>query len=219
MSTAHVRALLDHVAAELPREPWPHWTEGWPREIEAGLLDAAFSARATYGTPTTGVRAVITRWRDHRAGPLDDLTALAAHADEPEGLLAVLNNRQRVPGNYTTKAEAVASAARSLAELGCTTSADLRDDEAQRNAIVGVPGFGIATWECFAMQLGVRTTESHQLVCDFLGEALDLEAPPSTADAEHLVAAAAARLEITPTTFTHAVWRYQRAQRRVAGAR
>lgn len=69
------------------------------------------------------------------------------------------------------------------------------------------------------MQLGVRTTESHQLVCDFLGEALDLEAPPSTADAEHLVAAAAARLEITPTTFTHAVWRYQRAQRRVAGAR
>ncbi|WP_368681002.1 hypothetical protein R1X32_41425 [Rhodococcus opacus] len=150
---------------------------------------------------------------------LDDLTALAAHADEPEDLLAVLNNRQRVPGNYTTKAEAVASAARSLAELGCTTSADLRDDEAQRNAIVGVPGFGIATWECFAMQLGVRTTESHQLVCDFLGEALDLEAPPSTADAEHLVAAAAARLEITPTTFTHAVWRYQRAQRRVAGAR
>ncbi|EID80663.1 hypothetical protein W59_06910 [Rhodococcus opacus RKJ300 = JCM 13270] len=67
MSTAHVRALLDHVAAELPPESWPHWTEGWPHEIEAGLLDAAFSARATYGTPTTGVRAVVTRWRDHRA--------------------------------------------------------------------------------------------------------------------------------------------------------
>jgi len=219
MSTAHVRALLDHVATELPRESWPHWTEGWPHEIEAGLLDAAFSARATYGTPTTGVRAVITRWRDHRAAPLDDLTALAAHADEPEDLLAVLNNRQRVPGNYTTKAEAVASAARSLTELGCTTSADLRDDEAQRNALVAVPGFGVATWECFTMQLGVRTAGSHQLVCDFLGEALDLETPPSAAEAEDLLAAAAARLEITPATFTHAVWRYQRAQRRVAGAR
>ena len=69
------------------------------------------------------------------------------------------------------------------------------------------------------MQLGVRTTGTHQLVCDFLGEALDLESPPSTAATEDLVAAAAARLEITPTAFTHAVWRYQRAQRRVAGAR
>lgn len=117
MSTAHVRALLDHIDAELPRESWPHWTDGWPHEIEAALLDAAFSARATYGTPTTGVRAVITRWRDHRGAPLDDLTALAAHADEPEGLLAVLNNRQRVPGNYTTKAQAVATAAHSLTEL------------------------------------------------------------------------------------------------------
>ncbi|WP_237720378.1 MULTISPECIES: hypothetical protein [Rhodococcus] len=151
--------------------------------------------------------------------PLDDLTALAAHADEPEDLLAVLNNRQRVPGNYTTKPEAVASAARSLTELGCTTSADLRDDEAQRNALVGVPGFGPATWECLATQLGIRTAESHRVVCEFLGEALHLEAPPSTADAEHLVAAAAARLEITPTAFTHAVWRYQRAQRRASGAR
>jgi hypothetical protein len=160
MSTAHVRALLDHVAAELPPESWPHWTEGWPHEIEAGLLDAAFSARATYGTPTTGVRAVITRWRDHRAAPLDDLTALA-----------------------------------------------------------GVPGFGPATWECLAMQLGIRTADSHRVVCEFLGEALDLETPPSTADAEHLVAEAAARLGITPATFTHAAWRYQRAQRRVAVAR
>ncbi|MGV9864529.1 hypothetical protein [Rhodococcus koreensis] len=219
MSTAHVRALLDHIDAELPRESWPHWTDGWPHEIEAALLDAVFSARATYGTPTTGVRAVITRWRDHRGAPLDDLTALAAHADEPEGLLAVLNNRQRVPGNYTTKAQAVAAAAHSLTELGCSTSADLRSDDAQRYAVVTVPGFGAATWECFAMQLGVRTAASHQLVCDFLVETLALESPPSTADAEDLVAAAAARLEITPATFTHAIWRYQRRQRRAAGAR
>ncbi|QSE94138.1 hypothetical protein JWS13_38840 [Rhodococcus pseudokoreensis] len=219
MSTAHVRALLDHIDAELPRESWPHWTEGWPQEIEAALLDAAFSARATYGTPTTGVRAVITRWRDHRAAPLDDLTALAAHADEPEGLLTVLNNRQRVPGNYTTKAEAVATAARSLTELGCTTSADLRDDDAQRSALVAVPGFGAATWECFAMQLGVPTTASRAVVCDFIAEALDLESPATTTQAEDLVAAAAARLEVTATTVTHAVWRYQRRQQRAAGAR
>ncbi|MBC2638866.1 MULTISPECIES: hypothetical protein [unclassified Rhodococcus (in: high G+C Gram-positive bacteria)] len=219
MSTAHVRALLDHIDAELPRDSWPHWTEGWPQEIEAGLLDAAFTARATYGTPTSGVRAVITRWRDHRTVPLDDLTALAAHADDPEGLLEILGNRQRVSGNYTTKAEAVATAARALTELGCITSADLRDDDAQRNALVGVPGFGIATWECFAMQLGIHTPESRELLCDFVNEALELESPASATQAEDLVAAAAARLEITSAAFAHAVWRYQRAQRRVAGAR
>ncbi|MFC0448233.1 hypothetical protein [Rhodococcus jostii] len=219
MSTAHVRALLDHVEAELPRDSWPHWTEGWPQEIEAGLLDAAFTARATYGTPTSGVRAVITRWRDHRTAPLDDLTALAAHADEPESLLEILDNRQRVPGNYTTKAEAVASAARALTGLGCTTSADLRDDDAQRSAVVGVPGFGVATWDCFVMQLGIHTAGSRELLCDFVSEALELESPASATQAEDLVAAAAARLEITSAAFTHAVWRYQRAQRRVAGAR
>ncbi|BAH49383.1 hypothetical protein [Rhodococcus opacus] len=216
MSTAHVRALLDHIDAELPRESWPHWTEGWPQEVEAGLLDAAFSARATYGTPTSGVRAVITRWRDHRAAPLDDLTALA---DEPEDLLVILNNRQRVPGNYTTKAEAVASAARSLTELGCTTSADLRDDESQRNAVVAVPGFGIATWECLLMQLGIHTAGSRELLRDFINDALDLESPVSATQADDLVAAAAARLETTPATVTHAIWRHQRRQRRTAGAR
>ncbi|MEN0139024.1 MAG: hypothetical protein AAGC80_27990 [Rhodococcus sp. (in: high G+C Gram-positive bacteria)] len=219
MSTAHVRALLDHIDAELPRHSWPHWTEGWPQEIEAGLLDAAFSARATYGTPTSGVRAVITRWRDHRAAPLDDLTALAAHAGEPECLLAVLNNRQRVPGNYTTKAEAVATAARSLTELGCTTSADLRDDESLRNAVVSVPGFGVSTWECLLMQLGIHTAGSRELLCDFINDALELESPISATQADDLVAVAATRLEVTSTTFTHAIWRYQRRQRRTAGAR
>jgi hypothetical protein len=219
MSTAHVRILLDHIDAELPRHSWPHWAEGWPREIEAGLLDAAFSARATFGTPTSGVRAVVTRWRAHRMTSLDDLTALAAHAHEPGRLVEILDNRQRVPGHYTTKAEAVATAARALTEAGCLTSADLRDDDTQCNALVGVPGFGVATWECLLMQLGIPTAESREVLCDFISEALELESPASATHVEDLVAAVAARLETTPATVTHAIWRYQRRQRRSAGAR
>ena len=82
-----------------------------------------------------------------------------------------------------------------------------------------VPGFGAATWECFAMQLGVPTAASRAVVCDFIAEALALESPATETQADDLVAAAAVRLEVTGTTFTHAVWRYQRRQRRAAGAR
>ncbi|MCQ4118685.1 hypothetical protein [Rhodococcus tibetensis] len=219
MSTAHVRHLIDYIEAELPQGVWPHWTEGWPREIEAGLLDAAFSARATYGTPTSGVRAVIARWRAHRGEPLDDLAALAEYADEPAALIAVLDNRQRVPGNYTTKAEAVALAARSLVAAGCRQSSELRDEEVRRNALVQIAGFGNATWECFTMQLGVCIPESRELLKDFVIDALAPEVEVTSTTADELLAAAATRLDVSPATLTHAIWRYQRAQRRLAGAR
>lgn len=45
----------------------PVWPGGWPGQIEAALLDAVFSIRARYGSPTTGVRAVVSRWREHTA--------------------------------------------------------------------------------------------------------------------------------------------------------
>jgi hypothetical protein len=219
MSTAHVRDLIDYIAAELPRGAWPHWTEGWPREIEAGLLDAAFSARATYGTPASGVRAVIGRWRAHRGVPLDDLEALSEYADDPAELIAVLGNRQRVPGNYTTKAEAVALAARSLVTAGCRQSSDLRDDDVLRSALVQIAGFGSATWECFVVQLGLHTPESRCLLHDFVIDAVAPEVEVTNAMAEELLAAAAIRFDVTAATLSHAIWRYQRAQRRLTGAR
>ena len=52
MKDTDVVRAAEFIGAELPREAWPHWNQGWPRESEAALLDAIFSSRAAYGTPT-----------------------------------------------------------------------------------------------------------------------------------------------------------------------
>ncbi len=116
MKDTDVVRAAEFIGAELPREAWPHWNQGWPRESEAALLDAIFSSRAAYGTPKTGVRAVVDRWRTHRSVAADDrldsLPALAAFTDRGDELATILGNRQRVPGNYFTKAEGAARAAK-----------------------------------------------------------------------------------------------------------
>ena len=122
MKDTDVVRAAEFIGAELPREAWPHWNQGWPRESEAALLDAIFSSRAAYGTPKTGVRAVVDRWRTHRSVAADDrldsLPALAAFTDRGDELATILGNRQRVPGNYFTKAEGAARAAKALVESG-----------------------------------------------------------------------------------------------------
>ncbi len=80
MTDNRIRALVEYIGTALPPDR-SHWPAGWPREAEAALLDAIFAARATYGTPTSGVRRVVANWRAHRKHELDDLGALAAFAD------------------------------------------------------------------------------------------------------------------------------------------
>ncbi|MER2223919.1 MAG: hypothetical protein ABS976_20255, partial [Rhodococcus sp. (in: high G+C Gram-positive bacteria)] len=131
MKDTDVVRAAEFIGAELPCEAWPHWNQGWPRESEAALLDAIFSSRAAYGTPKTGVRAVVDRWRTHRSVAADDrldsLPALAAFTDRGDELATILGNRQRVPGNYFTKAEGAARAAKALVESGCRSSADVEE--------------------------------------------------------------------------------------------
>ena len=68
-----VDQLLEAVAARLPAT-WPQWGGGWPYEIEAALIDAVLSIRNRYGkSPTSGVRGSVTRYRNKRAMPADDL--------------------------------------------------------------------------------------------------------------------------------------------------
>lgn len=68
------------------------WPGGWPDEIEAALIDAVFSVRARYGSRErkTGVFGAVTRWREHRGEPADDLRVLAAVA--PDTLRSITNN-------------------------------------------------------------------------------------------------------------------------------
>ena len=143
-----VRALVTYVRQQIDPD-WSIHTPGWPDEIEAALIDAVMSIRATYGGPDTGVRRVVQRWREHTGDTrLDDLARLAA--TDPLDLATILGNRQRLPGN-TLKAEGIVAAAAALAEAGVKQAADLcADDDGPpggcrhgrraRAADVGLPG-------------------------------------------------------------------------------
>lgn len=214
MKDTDVARAVEFIAAELPREAWPHWNQGWPRESEAALLDAIFSSRAAYGTPKTGVRAVVDRWRTHRsvaAGEhLDSLSALAAFTDRGDELATVLGNRQRVPGNYSTKAEGVARAAKALVDAGCRSSADVVDTESLRSAVVSVPGLGPRTFETLVFLSGKLSATSIDLLARFATEASSSRELLSSTDATELLVAVSEHLDVDVRTLTHAAWRYQR---------
>ncbi|NLE82290.1 MAG: hypothetical protein GX610_22475 [Rhodococcus sp.] len=216
MNTTRVHQLLTFVADTLPTA---HPTLGYqPEEIEAALLEAAFSARALYGSPTTGVRAVLERWRGHRGtAHIDNLDHLAMFAEDPEHLVAVLGNRQRVPGNHCTKAEAVALAARSLSVDGCSRASDLTDADpdridAFRATFVAVPGFGRRTWENVTIRLGLVTDDASTAIDEFLGQIPGFDDRGESPEA--LVAEAARHLRITPQLLTYGMWKFQRESQR-----
>lgn len=212
MTDNRIRALVQYIDTALPPDR-SHWPAGWPREAEAALLDAIFAARATYGTPTSGVRRVVANWRAHRTHELDDLGALAAFADAPDHLAEILDNRQRVPGNYTTKAEAAALAAAALVDAGVPGSEQIGDGRRAREAITAVPGLGGATWETFVLQLGLVGPAALGAVHGFVAQALGPDEPPvSEAGALELLAAVSKTEGIPPAALLNAVWRYGRAR-------
>lgn len=210
MTAHHVHALIEHIGTALPDDR-SRWPSSRPYEAEAALLDAIFSARATYGTPTSGVRRVVADWRAHRDAPLDDLSALAAFSDTPDHLAEILGNRQRVPGNYTTKAEAAALAAAALVDAGIVDSGRIGDGRGARDALTSVPGLGRVTWETFVLQLGLVGPAALETLRGFVAEALG-ESPETDADALELLAAAAETEDIPPATLLNTVWRHGRSR-------
>lgn len=207
MNYSEVSALVAVVDDVLPSER-SHWPPGWLGEVESALLDAVFSARATYGTPTSGVRRVIDNWRTHRNARLDDLAALADLAATPDRLEGILGNRQRVPGNYTTKAEAAAVAAAALVEAGIDSSSRIGDGRGAWEALTTVPGIGTATWETFVLQLGLVGPAALDAVRGFVTDAVDHDGPELTeTEALGLLGAAADMLGVSQTTLLNAVWR------------
>lgn len=214
MSTPEVHVLAAFVDDVLPHDR-SHWPPGWPGETEASLLDAVFSARAAYGTPASGVRRVIGNWRTHRAAELDDLTALAAFVDSPDQFATILGNRQRVPGNYTTKAEAAARAAAALVEAGIGGSNRIGDGRTAWQAITAIPGLGSTTWETFVLRLGLVGPAVLDAVHEFVVDALGPGGSATTeAESLDLLGAAADSADIDPAALLNAVWRYQRIRDR-----
>lgn len=207
MTESDVARLLSRIKRDLPRSSWPTWPGGWPGEIEAAVLDSGFSIRARYGGNDTGVRRVVRRWRDHRGTALDDLAELARHAEDPETLLVILDNRQRLSGGLT-KAAGAALAARALLDVGVRRADDVTGAATERRAWQSVKGLSEVTWSYVLMLLGTRGVKADVMVRRFVGEAIGRQ--PSAEDAEDLVIGAATELEVNATDLDHAIWSWQR---------
>nr|WP_314144751.1 hypothetical protein [uncultured Rhodococcus sp.] len=214
-------AMLLHIESSVPQSRSPHWTPGWRDESEVALLDAIFSARAPYGGPTSGVRAVVQRWRSHRGdNRLDDLTILAELTATPDLLVEILSNRQLVPGNSRTKGAAAAVAAQTLVSVGLSRSSDFEQHtEHQFEAFCAIPGLGETTWECMLMHLGVRTDTAAEHLRSFVADALEplhqnLAAEIADDRSPVILEAAAHALGADVASLEHAVWRYQHKLRR-----
>lgn len=201
-----VRALVTYVQKKIDPD-WSTHTPGWPDEVEAALIDAVMSIRATYGGPDTGVRRVVQRWREHSGDTrLDDLPRLAA--TDPLELATILGNRQRLPGNML-KTEGIAAAAEALTEAGVKRATDLRaDDEAHRLAVVTVVGLGPLTWGYLTVLVAAADHPADPRVSRLLGHVVGRDV--DGAHATHLLTDAATTLKVSPATLQHVVWREAR---------
>lgn len=192
-------------AAEQIPKPWKEYPGGYKNQIEAALIDAVFSIRSKYGSETTGVRAVVSRYREAIADPAPDQLGRLASMD-PYELIRVLQNAQTVSGR--SKAEAVQEAARNLVEAGVNRAADL-DPTSHRAAYTRVHGLGKVTWEYFCMLLGHQGVKADTWVTRWVAKALGEESvDPARANA--LVHDAAKHLKVGATELDHAIWAHAR---------
>lgn len=191
--------LVTEAAQDIPVVAYPG---GWHGQIEVALIDAVLSIRARYGTPETGVRAAIKRYRDQQAREvLDDLDALKAVG--AVRLADVLQNRQKTGG--VLKSLAIVDAAEKLTAAGVRSASDLDPvSEEQRAAYTGVTGLGEVTWEYFCMNLGWPGIKADTWICRFVARAIHGEV--TSVAARRLLMAAADRLRRDPIELDHSVW-------------
>jgi len=194
------------------------WPGGWPGEIEAAVIDAVFSIRARYGSRTSGVRAVVARWRDHRNdGNLNDLGNLASFETDPDGILNILDNKQKLYGGML-KAQGCAVVAQRLLDKGVQTSGDIADRAELRGAWNSVAGLGNVTWSYMLMLLGHQDVKADVMIQRFVGLAFADHRIDTRVDsklARAVVIAAAGELSsdgtlVEPTTLDHGIWQHQR---------
>ncbi len=217
---ADLDKVLDAISASIGSEDtWPPYPGGYPQEVEAALLDSVFSLSAVYGSPETGARAVVRRWRDHVGRPLNSLSGLVADVDGiggAQGFRTILkNNAIAVPNSkdQPTKAAAVYGVARTLTQFGVDTAEDVRaknteDPKGLYRAITKERGVGEAGATYFLMLLGIEGVKADVMIRRFVAGALAVaEVEPS--QSQDLVAAAAKALDVDMLALDYAVWDYE----------
>lgn len=197
--------LHDYVLETIGASP-TGWPGGWPTEVEAALIDAVFSVRSRYGSRErhTGVFGAVTRWKDSRREPANDLRVLAG-ADVTQ--LRTLTNSGKISGRL--KAAVVIDAARAFVSAGVVHAEDVskRLPEA-RAAYLSVKGCGPVTWSYFRMLLGIDDVKADTWLMRFVHD--KLPHIKTSEEASRLVSGVASRLGVSATELDHAIWNYRR---------
>ncbi|GAA3709966.1 hypothetical protein [Gordonia hankookensis] len=180
------------------------WPGGWPGEIEAALIDAVFSIQARYGGPHSGVRAVVSRWRDYQARPLDDLDVLAQV--DPADFVRIVGNSSRASGRL--KAAIVVDAARALIDADVHHARQFGSTPDQKTAYLSVKGCGPVTWSYLGMLLGSPDIKADTWILRFVEKAVGHHV--TSHEARQWLTAVAAKRDVNATELDHAVWNYAR---------
>jgi hypothetical protein len=216
-----VGRVLERIDATITQDPqrWKAWPGGWPDEAGSALVDAVFSARATYRTRNNrGVFSQVEAWRQTSLLARTSLAALEAEiaSSGAHAWAIAFGNEQHSPGRPVDapdgpwKAAAILEAARGLRGLGVDRADDIDDSNAHevKSVLRSVRGIGFATTNYFLMLLGRPGVKPDRMVHRFLHEATGTRW--NDADAAGIVEAVAARMTgVAPHELDHAIWSYE----------
>jgi len=202
------------------------------------VIDAVFSIGVKY----TSTQATVARFCDKTGWPrfaalrqdrgagthsLSNLLALYDGLTSAAAAQVLFGNRQRTSTTSgILKAEAVGLFAEALLRCDIDTFTDITPDrlELAEAIILGLPGQGSGiAFDYFRMLAGDDDLiKPDRMIQRFVANALSTEREPEPRQAAVLVRLAARELterghRWTPLSLDHAIWRYQRAQRAVAG--
>lgn len=216
MNTDIHQAILEGLNA-IDESEFDSGPAGWRGEISTALLDAVFSIRARYDSPTPGkgVLGRVKSFREEHPNTCDDLESLHdLGTDAVTGIMGATQTAGR------SKSSAVVEAAHELIDMGVTRAADITEDnvDAVKRVYIGVHGLGWITFEYFLMLLGMPGIKADTMITRFVNSAL-AEAGHDSVNAQRANSLLKEVFEEHNeehwgdlTSFDHAIWRYQRTR-------
>ncbi|MDN5698724.1 MAG: hypothetical protein L0G85_00230 [Kocuria sp.] len=216
VSQVEVDALVSYCRSNLGEKDLWITPEGYPNSLALCIIDSIYSTGSHY----TSVVNVINRYRaahgqrDGAAALLESISAAGgarAWANSVAGNLKPAHTKPGAP----LKAEVIGQAAALMLKHGIDTVEDLVlavETSPQGNPVhdawkkLPSQGSGV-TYSYLLLLAGLPSVKPDRMVLRFLERALGTGVPMTTDRAFELVMAAADRLEVSPRTLDHVIWR------------
>ena len=217
-------AHLSKVLAAIRNDLGDPGTWGAPVEMKDSLALCALNSAFSLQNTSAAVRNVLRRYREHRvnagadpstdSGP-DLIEAMYAAGGAREFSTGVLETRAAFPMTGRMRSEAIYDALSALADLGVTTTQNLRDAADQSDAErawCSVKGLGKQSWAYLLMNAGEASrTKPDTMVRRFLARATGK--PVDAVEATRMVTGAAAALDVEVRNLDRAIWLHESPDR------